>query len=155
MSEVSEEVKPRKTTALSLSRSYFHLREIKNNDFRAVAARGVDRERLLQSDYWATVAELLHAYDEIHVIAEDRSFYATYLVLEAGRGYAALVELSWHPLPALLVSSEGLPPNHEIVYAGADDLFIVRRVSDSVILGKHFSDKQSALAFLLDHNSLR
>lgn len=154
MSEVAE-VKPRKTATPGIGKGAFKLRECANNSFRAVAARGVDRDRLLQSDYWACVSDLLHAYDEIHVVAEDRSFYATYLVLEAGRGYVALVELSWHPLPALLVSAEGLPPNHSILYGGAEDLFIVKRESDGVILGKNFSDKQTALSFLLDHASLR
>ena len=147
------DTKPRPTPALS--RSNFRLRESANNSFRAICARGVTRERLLDSDYWATCAEMMVPFDTVYCCAEDRSYFAELLVLEAGRGYASMVELAYHPLPALLVTGDGLPPNHEIIHLGPDELYAVKRCSDAVILGKGFSSKQDALAFLLDHATLK
>jgi len=144
-----------KQPTAALSRSNFRLRESANNCFRAIAARGVTRERLLDSDYWATVAEMLVPYDKLYVVAEDRSYFAELLVLEAGRGYASVVELAYHPLPALLVTGDGLPPNHRIEHQGPDSLYAVIRTSDGVVLGKGFPSKQDALAFLLDHATLK
>lgn len=150
-----EPTKPRRPSSPALPRNSLKLRESTNNTWRAIAPRGTPRERLLDSDFWSVVSESFLAYDVIAVIAEDRSYYAELLVLECGRGYASLVELNFHPLPALLVANDGLPPNHEIVHLGPDDLYGVRRCSDGVMLGKGFASRDEALAFLLDHATLR
>lgn len=152
--EVAESVKPRKLT-VALPASALKLRESTNNTWRAVAPRGTSRERLLDSDFWSTVADKFLPYDTIAVVAEDRSYYCELLVLESGRGYAALIELNYHVLPALLVSNAGLPPNHEIIHLGPDELYAVRRCSDGVLLGKGFSSREEAVSFLLDHATLR
>lgn len=145
----------RKSATPALSRDCFKLRESVNNVFRIVVPRGITRERLLDSDFYATVAGDLTAFDKIIAVAADRSFYCELLVLECGRSYANLVELSYTPLPALLVVQGSLPANHEIIHLGPTDLYAVRRISDQVLLGKGFSSREEAVAFLCDHASLR
>lgn len=150
-SEVSEPPKP----ATPLSVAAIKLRETTNNSWRAVIPRGTPRERLLDSDFWATIAERFLAYDKITCVFEDSSAFCELLVVASGRGYCKVVELTWHPLPTLICSDTDLPANHTIEHNGPSDLYVVRRLSDNVILGKNFSSRQDALAFLLDHASLR
>jgi len=139
----------------ALTRSNFALMESKQNIFRAIIPRGTPRERITQPDFWSTCAELMHAYDLVWCIGEDRSFIAQYVCLEAGRGYASLHELSFTPLPALLVTSDGLPPGHSIQYLGADQLYGVLRSCDGVVMQTGFTNKQLALDWLLAHASLK
>lgn len=146
------ELKPLRS---ALQRSALKLRESTNNSWRIVAPRGTTRERLQEADFYAVVGDLFLAFDKLHVIAEDRSYYWEGLVLDSGRGYANVVELSFHPLPALLVCQDSLPSNHEIVHLGADDLYGVKRMSDGILLGKGFPSRQAAVDFLLDHATLR
>lgn len=157
MSDVAvatNELKPLKITT-ALPRSSLKLRESANNSWRIVAPRGTTRERLQDPDFYAVVGDLFLAFDKLHIVMEDRSAYIELLVLDSGRGYANVVELSFHPLPALLVCQESLPSNHEIVHLGADDLYGVKRTSDGIILGKGFPSRQAAVDFLLDHATLR
>lgn len=153
VSTVAETPRPKNTPALQ--RSALKLRESTNNSWRIVAPRGTTRERLQDSDFYSVVGDLFLPFDKMHVIAEDRSFYCEFLILDSGRGYASVVELSYHPLPALLVCQDALPSNHEILHLGADDLYGVRRLSDGILLGKGFTSRQAAVDFLLDHATLR
>lgn len=142
-------------TVKALSRTSTKLAESVNNRWRTVAPRGTTREDLIQSDLWSVVSADFLPYDHVTVVAEDRSFLAEMLCLEAGRGYASMVELSFVPLPTLLVSNEGLPPGFDIFHAGPEKLYCVKRLNDNVIMGEGFPNKQAALEFLTDHATLR
>lgn len=152
-SETPEPKKPK--LPASLPHSALKLRESCNNEWRAVIPRGVEPERVLDSDFWAAVSRDFLPYDTIKCIGEARDFYTELLVLEAGSGYCALVKLNHIQLPALLVSQKGLPPNHEIYYSGPEKLYCVKRNSDSVVMGEGFTSREAALEYLLDHASLR
>ena len=153
--EAAELAEPTRKPLPPLPTTAAKLRESTNNSWRIVIPRGTPRERLLDSDLYATLAERFLVYDKLHLVSEDSTFYAELLVIASGRGYCRLVELSYVQLPVLVATHNDLPNNHEIVHGGPDDLYIVRRISDGVVLGKGFSDRQTALAFLLDHASLR
>lgn len=131
------------------------LNESANNVWRHVAPRGVTREELRISDYWSIVSSNFLPFDLVRVIAEDRSYYAELLVLESGRGYASIVELSFHPLPAIILSRDGVPPNFDVFHAGPEKLYCVKRLSDGVLIGEGFSSRDAALQHLLSHASLR
>lgn len=144
-----------KRKLIAVKPSECKLNESANNTWRAIAARGVTREELRVSDYWSIVSANFLPFDLIRVVAEDRSYYAELLVIEAGRGYANVVELSYHDLPAIILSREGIPPNHEIEHLGPERLYVVKRIADGVILGEGFSSREAALQHLLSHASLR
>ncbi|MGQ7959891.1 hypothetical protein ACUTAF_19600 [Pseudomonas sp. SP16.1] len=152
--ELKEETPPQKP-AKALPRSAAKLRESTNNSWRVVAPRGTSRERLQHPDFWSVVGDLFINFDKVHVVFEDRSAYCELLVMDCGRGYANVIELAWHPLPPLLICNNDLPPNHEIIHLGPDDLYAVRRCSDGILLGKGFRSRDDALAFLMDHATLR
>lgn len=146
----------RRPPATSLSMPDFRLMESVNNHFRAVAPRGTTRERCLENSFWSVVSQQVRPYDQITVIGADRSFHATYLVLEAGLGYVSLIELSWTPLPALLATPDDrLPPNFSILFAGVEDGWMAKRNSDSVIIVKNAKSQKECLELLLDHNSVK
>gem|GEM_PF-5991717 len=142
-----------------LVRSAMTFHETRNMDWSAILSRGTTKEMAVQSALWSVVSDQFHAFDRINCIWEDRSAYAELLVLDAGRGYANVVMLSYHPLPALLVSEAGLPPGFEIFFAGpiVNDTggYCAKRLCDGVLMVKGKTSKEAALTELLDHASLR
>ena len=142
--------------APSLSIRDVQLQVEKNNVFRAVAPRGTSRARLLENSYWSVVSSKFRPWDEIVVVAADRSFYARLLCLEAGLGYVSLTELSYQPLEALLASpDDNLPSNHRIEFGGIEDGWMALRNSDGVVIVRNAKSSQECLQLLLEHNSVR
>lgn len=155
MTTTAIDTEQRRPPAPSLTTQDFRLMESVNNHFRAVAPRGTTRERCLENSFWSVVSTSVRPYDMITVIGADRSFHATYLVLEAGLGYVSLIELSWTPLPALLATPDDrLPPNFSIYYGGVEVGWQAKRNSDGVIICSGKSQEE-CLAALLDHNSVK
>lgn len=142
-----------------LTRSAVSLHESRNNTWSAVVPAGTTKERLLQSGLWSVVSDTFHAYDRINVIWADRSGYADLLVIDSGRGFCHVLLLSYHQLPALLVSEQGLPPGFDIYFDGpitdGEGGYCVKRLSDNVLLVKGKSSRELALAELLDSATLR
>lgn len=142
-----------------LVRSAMTLHETRNNNWSAVIPRGTTKEMLVLSALWSVVSDQFHSFDRINCIGEARDFYAELLVLDAGRGYANVVLLSYHPLPALLVSEAGLPPGFEIFYSGpvenAAGGYCVKRLCDGVMMVQGKTSREAALAELLDSATLR
>jgi len=129
-----------------------------NNIWRCTAPRNTSRERLLENSFWSVVSNKFRPWDEIVVVASDRSFRASLLVLEAGLGYCSLQELSYQPLEALLASPDDLlPSNHRIEYGGIgpDGGWMAIRNSDSVVVIRNAKSSQECLKLLLEHNSVR
>jgi hypothetical protein len=140
----------------SLSAKDMQLRCEVNNDWRVVAPRGTERSRILENSFWSVVSNKLRPWDEVTVVAADRSFHARYLVLEAGLGYVSLQELSYQPLEALLATADdNLPSNHSIVYGGVEDGWLAKRNSDGVVIVKNAKSSKECLQLLLEHNSVR
>ncbi|SMF53392.1 hypothetical protein [Pseudogulbenkiania subflava] len=139
----------------ALRRDACKLAEYCNSTWRVVAPRNTPRKRLTQPDWLSVVADQFQAYDVIRVVCEDRSFFAELLVLEAGKGYCQVIELAFHQLPVLLVSGDALPANHTIEHAGPEKLYIVRRLSDGIVLGEGFASRDEAVEFLISHATLR
>ena len=157
MSEVSEEVKPRKVSSPPLPKGAFKLREVVSNDYRAVIPAGTPRSRLLDSDFWLSCSDMIRATDTIHCVAADRSYLCILYVLEASRASVYMHELAFYELPAVLSVGEQLPESHEVFYAGPQDLWCIRRKCDGVLLNSpgQFSDKYQAIEFLINHATMR
>ncbi|OHC26294.1 MAG: hypothetical protein A2Y50_07265 [Pseudomonadales bacterium RIFCSPLOWO2_12_59_9] len=155
--QVDNELPALKIKPLVRSAVQFH--ESRNNNWSAVVERGTTKEMVVLSSLWSVASDQFHAFDRINVIWADRSAYAELLVLDAGRGYCNLILLSYHPLPALLVSEAGLPPGFDIFYAGPIDNdtggYCVKRLADGILMVKGKSSRDEALAELLDSATLR
>lgn len=146
---------PSRPKTPALTRQGFKLREYANSAWRVIADRGVTIERLCDTDYWSLVAQDLHPFDTLHVIAADRSYYAELLVVDCGRGYAAVELLLHKPLPPLLAITDRLPPGFELKYNGPESQWTATRLCDGVVIGTGFSSRDACLQHLLDHASLQ
>ncbi|WP_141232996.1 hypothetical protein [Pseudomonas sp. Irchel 3A7] len=151
------ELPPFKIKPLMRSAVAFH--ESRNMDWSAVIERGITKEMVVLSGLWSVVSDQFHAFDRINCIWADRSAYAELLVLDAGRGYANVILLSFHPLPALLVSEAGLPPGFDIFYAGPVENgaggYCIKRLCDGVLMSKGHHNRNDALSALLESATLR
>ena len=148
------------TKLVALTRSAVNFHESRNTQWSAVVPRGTTAEQLQQSGLWSVVCDRFKSFDLIHIIEESRAYYAQALVVEAGRGYCSLILLNLWPLPALLVSNEGLPPGFDCFFAGPLDTnggggYCVKRLADGVLLVKGKPNRDAALAELLDHATLK
>ncbi len=150
--EITTETARPKTPALT--RQGFKLREYANNSWRVIADRGVTVERLTDHDFWSIVSTDLQPFDTIHVVAADRSYYAELLVVDCGRGYAAVELLLHKPLAPLLTITDRLPPGFELKYAGPESQWQAIRLCDGVVIGTGFANRDACLQHLLDHASL-
>lgn len=152
--ELAEE-KVKLPPAKSLTMNDIKLRECACNHWVVFSPPGTTRERLEEPSFWAVVASNLRAYDEITVIASERTAHSRWLVLQAGNGYAEVLNLSWTPLPALLASvGETLPSNHKLVF-DAENGWSAVRISDGVVVVRDCKSQQEAVSRLLCHASLR
>ena len=142
-----------------LTRSAVAFFDSRHNNWSAIVPRGTTKEMVTLSALWSVVSDQFHSYDRVFALWEDRSACAELLVLDAGRGHANMVLLSYHPLPALLVSEAGLPPGFDIYYAGIIENdsggYCVKRICDGVLMVKGKSNREEALAELLGSATLR
>ncbi|MWV11164.1 hypothetical protein F3I62_03555 [Pseudomonas sp. R-28-1W-6] len=151
--EVSEE---KHQPVVSLTMRDVRLREAAGNVFRIIAPLGTTPERLEESSFYSVISHQFHPFDELIVIAADRTFYARYLVLQAGMGYVEVFQLSFIKLPAMLASiGETLPDNHRLVYAGPEIGWQAIRSSDGVVVIDRATSQTDCLQQLLNHGSLR
>lgn len=159
LSEDVEEAAAETAELKPLFRSAVTFAEARNNSWSAVVPRGTTKEQLTQSGLWSVVSDQFRAFDRVTAIYEDRSAIADLLVVDCGRGFCSMQLLHFYPLPALLVSTEGLPPGFDIFYAGpinnAEGGYCVKRLSDNVLLVKGKTSRDAALAELLDSATLR
>lgn len=153
----TQDTQPRRRISYpALPFSNIKLRESVNNCWRAVIPRNTPIERLFDSDFWVVRSADFMPFDTIACVDDGRNYYVILLVLDCGRGYCNVLELSRTMLPTTLaVAGTTLPPNHEITHNGPVDLYVIKRISDGVILGKNFESHAKALEYLLSHASLR
>lgn len=151
--EASVEIKSQ--PAVNLTSRDIKLRESAGNEWRVISPPGVTKERIEEPSFWACVADKLRPYDEITIIASDRSSHSRWLVLQAGHGYAEVHMLVWNQLPAMLASiGETLPSNHKLVFDTEAGWSAVR-VSDGVVIVRGCNSQQECLQRLLTHASLK
>ena len=134
------------------------LAEHANNYFRAIVPESVELEDLSDPRVWELIAADLHKFDRIVAIREDRKYWADCLVIDANPGAAKVLVLgSVSPLPPLLATDmRAVPQGFDITQEGALGRWMIRRLSDNVVL---YSDGHStfeeARSFLLGHATLR
>lgn len=158
--EVSEgQQAPAVPSIKPLTRSAMTFADARFVQWSVIMPRGVSKEQLTLSGLWSVIGDQLHTGDRLTVMAEDRSYYAECLVLDAGRGFANIHLLNYYHLPALLVAQEGLPPGFEIFFAGdlgnGDGGYCAKRVCDGVLMTKGHNNREACLAALLESATLR
>ena len=132
------------------------------NRWRVVAPLGLAPEDLdLRSEPFALIADTLHKFDDIRVVAADNAWFADLVVVDKGEGYAIARMAQVIALPqARKDLTNRIPDGFEVRPAAAGDVqpgWLAVRQSDGVILnvGHSFERREDATRFLLDHASVR
>lgn len=110
---------------------------------------------LLRQDYWAHVAPQLQAWARIEVRANDRSWLWEGVVLDAGRNWAIVHQLSLTHFggadiaktnAAIAAEYAGLP--YEVQFRGEFELWSVIRKSDRAVMSEKLATKAAADKYL-------
>ena len=92
-------------------------------------------EDLLSPDYWSHCAAKFKPWDKIEARADDGTWYAEYLVLEAGRNWARTTLLTKHNLTTADVAlSQAAQGAYEIKYRGPHSKWSVIRRGDNEVM---------------------
>lgn len=115
---------------------------------------GTEPEDLLAPAYWAHIAAQLKQCDRIEAWSEDMTWYAEYLVLDAGQNWAKvhLCENSiqefgaYDPRRANVILA-----GHTVTYKGRIAKWCVIRDADKVLLKDKFPTEGDGLAWLSEY----
>ncbi len=116
--------------------------------------QGVLRETLKQPGFWAHVAREMKPYDKIEVRCDDGSFFGELLVLDVGRAWVKVRELSFISLTNADVSqtqAQELEETHEVKWKGPHNKWCVIRKGDNELLKKECQSQDEAVFWLKEH----
>lgn len=132
---MSENVKEN-ITAAPLSPISLKPAESSRNVWRVTAALGTQRKDFQNPNYWAHVSNKLKPNDLIEAIAEDGSFYATFIVRNCDRTWARVCELDYTDLNPAPLSKEELSKirdEYDIKLRGPKGWCVIRRQTNNVM----------------------
>jgi hypothetical protein len=138
------------------------LREFSNNDWVAVAPSGSEPQDLEKDPkFWANCGQMVKLYDRIAVVSRDQHWWAEYLVVDHGPGYARVTRLLGTSLPPRQADTgKELPTGFAIQRTGPDELpgYKIIRVKDQFAItnsGVPFDSFEAARRYLLDMDMFR
>lgn len=126
--------------------------EYQRSVFVATTHANTRPEDLLARDYWSHVAAKMKPWDRIEARANDGTWYAEYLVLEAGRTWAKVHMLQVTSLTsadvAMSQATAMLP--YDVVFRGPHCKWSVVRKSDKEVMHEFEETQGGALDWLTE-----
>lgn len=141
----------RKVRAMDIAR--FRGEEFLRSKWLATAFEHTTPEDLLKPDYWAHVSTHLRPRDRIEAWADDGTWMAEYVVLEAGRNWARLSIVSVHRFTnadQAMTHADALAP-YEITHRGVHSKWSVIRKSDRQVMSEGYDTMRGATDWLAEH----
>ena len=124
--------------------------DFERQTYFAKAHENTRPEDLLSRSYWSHVATRLKPWDKVEVVADDGTWWAEFLVLEAGRTWAKVEMLRHKSLTSSDVSESQatamLP--YEVVHRGTDSKWSVIRKSDRAVMHEGEETQGGAIDWL-------
>lgn len=117
----------------------------------ATASEGAEPEDLMNPAYWAHIAATLKPWDRIDVRANDGSWWAQLLVLEASRSWARVHCLGIHNLTTADVAqtlAEQMQLPYEVAYKGPHNKWSVIRRSDNQVVHDQEETSEGAVTWM-------
>lgn len=143
MAEVAE--KPAVKAPQPLEPARFKSAEFERNIWIANADEGTNPADLLNPDYWAHNAQQMRSWDRVEVRANDGTWFAELLVVDATRLQATVKMLAIHDLsgaaPASLTMSDS---PYKVEWKGPQLKWVVVRKSDGEKVSDGHQNKGAA-----------
>ena len=113
---------------------------------------GTTLEDMTKSSYWAHVGKMLRPWDKIEVRAEDGSFYAEFIVRDAGRNWAKVELVFSHTFTVPGVTEQTAVDNgFTVKYAGPHAKYRVLRKADNSVMRDGFVTQADAEQWVREH----
>ena len=147
--QLQKQPQERKVTQMDQPR--FKGVEFMRSEYLCTAHPNTTPEDLLAPEYWAHISAQLRPRDRIEAWANDGSWMAEYVVLEAGRNWANVKTLNCWNLSgediartsaAIAAEYAGLP--YEVKFRGEHCLWSVLRKSDNAVMHENEGTKGGA-----------
>jgi hypothetical protein len=136
---------------VSLNASRFSNFEHKNRILKVEVPVDHTVDMMLEPAYWAHVARGLRNGDEIRALADDNSFYATFIVVHAGPNWANVKNTGYTPLDVKFELPEDADDNFEVEFGGNHHKWRVRRRGIAQPLFTYLPTKEAALTKLKEY----
>lgn len=120
--------------------------EFVRNVFRVNAPEGVAYKDVLVPDFWAHVSATFSRGDSLEVFAEDSSWYAQLLVLDASRLHAKVTPLIYQNFQ--IKAKKEVDPDFSVEFKGPQRKWSVLRKKDKEIVKDGFESKDDAATWL-------
>lgn len=134
-----------------LATKRFQSAEHMRNIWYVTPEHGTPFDAVIDPKYWAHVSARMRPRDRIEVDAEDGTYFAELMVIDAGRLFAKVKVLRKHDFESKeSVTDAG--PDFEVKYAGPHAKWRVLRKSDRAVLKEGCEDKQAALTWAQEHS---
>lgn len=112
---------------------------------------GVTPEDILEPSYFAHVANSLKPWDKIEARSEDGSYYAEYVVEQAGRSFAKLAMVHLVTLAAKIDLATEVAEAYQVIWKGPQYKWRVVRKKDNQTLKDGIASKGDALRWVQEH----
>lgn len=140
--------------AVVLEEARMGLAEYERQDFVVTAAEGTSIADVHQPGYWAFTASKFKRFDHIEVRQETGEWIANFVVLDCGKNWARVHEVSVYEL-APPSEEPAIANAHEVKWKGPHHKFSVIRKSDQSSIQSGFVDKAGADAWLANYDAVR
>lgn len=133
--------------------SRMQLAEHRRQIWHIVPEHGTALTDLLNPAYWSHISRQMKPTDRIEVSAEDGSYFAELIVIDAGLQFAKVavlreVKLETTESPE---ASAAIMKGHKVEWSGPHTKFRVLRESDRKVLKDGFGNRSDANAWLAGH----
>lgn len=133
-------------TQLANRRFELSINGLRHNVFRVKPELNTPLEAIEDKSYWAHVSALMRPGDIVEVVPEDYSYFASYLVVDAGKLYAIVKRKEF---VSFETKADKLADGFEIKWSGPHSKFRVVRGKD--VLSEGHADKEDAQKWLETH----
>ena len=118
---------------VKLERNRFHGAEFKQQRYVADVEQGISPTDVLNPAFWANVSAQLNPFDRIETRCEDGTWISELVVLEAGRSYARVKQLTHYSLSTAEVaqSQDAQLVGYQVFWRGHHHKWSVKRTADN------------------------
>lgn len=137
--------------SMPINHSKFKQAEYVRNVWAVTPEDGVTLDQVLEPSFWAHVAANLKPWDKIEVRAEDGTYYAELIVLQAARSWAKVRMIHQVELDEAPAENNDVPGYH-VKFAGRAKWRVIRKV-DNEVIHQGAACEQEAKDWLTEHLS--